>query len=381
MKKIILLIGLVAALFLIAACVPKEGKEEGALAGQASGQMGIVKSNVKTCTETDIGVEGTDKKGKLFTYTNECKTNTKVREYFCASYSGGRGNTAKNVVKNDYFCASSETCQNGACVGQEVCGNNVIEGDEACDGTDLGDPNLATCNAQMQDPAATGTVQCAADCTYDFSGCEMESEIPTTEVVEMLEEFCFDSVDNDNDGQINEGCVPYSCAGDTDPLNITIVSGTLTVTAATGEARVFNDYCSTSPPFINFQINETSCVAGGMTNNYKKVINLTNARPCPPAATCVGSISPEGPIPAACQTVIQVTPGSCDEIDTENSPTVGGSITHQNAIHADRCVAWSTSQINETTCSNMYGEYKVCPADTFCTDSDGGAGDTPAVCQ
>jgi len=193
MKNYLILSLLAFVALVMIACAP--GEE--AVAGQAyqPEMSGIVKSSVKSCTELDNGINGTDKQGKSFNFTNNCKTSTKVVEYFCATYSMGGGYGGKksskivtNVMSTQYSCASGEQCQGGMCIGQAVCGNNVIEGEEVCDGTDLGSPAFATCNAQLQDPAAKGTVQCAADCAdFDLSGCEIGEELEPVAVQKSLQ--------------------------------------------------------------------------------------------------------------------------------------------------------------------------------------------------
>lgn len=90
----------------------------------------------------------------------------------------------------------------------------------------------------------------------------------------------------------------------------------------------------------------------------------------------------------------------CTETDSGNDPTIGGATTAPSsaagqswATQADRCIVdrykWGGALefpanpllINETTCLNMQGLYFACPTGTTCSDPDGPAGDTPAVCQ
>src|SRR6266481_1844409 len=48
-----------------------------------------------------------------------------------------------------------------------TCGNGVVEGDEQCDGADL---DLEDCGTLCDNGA--GTLQCTAQCTFDFSRCD-----------------------------------------------------------------------------------------------------------------------------------------------------------------------------------------------------------------
>ncbi len=189
MKKILLLSLLAVAVLFIAACAP--GK---AVAGQAyGGGCSPVLQNVKSCTDAGTSVSGEKQNGQSFSYTDSCVSgNKKLREHTCQTVSSScpanmpAGQTcpppSTMVVRCTTSCPSNQCDSNTKqCVAPlPVCGNNVKEGTEACDGTDLGDSALATCNAQMRDITATGTVQCAADClNFDLSGCEAgeESEI------------------------------------------------------------------------------------------------------------------------------------------------------------------------------------------------------------
>ena len=54
-----------------------------------------------------------------------------------------------------------------------ICGNGAIDGSEPCDGADLGGKACADV-----DPAFTGTLACAADCSFDVSGCSVDPGAP-----------------------------------------------------------------------------------------------------------------------------------------------------------------------------------------------------------
>lgn len=53
---------------------------------------------------------------------------------------------------------------------EAVCGNGVVETGEACDASELGGADCASLNL------GTGALECAADCTFDVSGCSETAE-------------------------------------------------------------------------------------------------------------------------------------------------------------------------------------------------------------
>jgi hypothetical protein len=63
-----------------------------------------------------------------------------------------------------------------------VCGDGELGGDEACDGAELGGK---TC-VDVEDGFVGGELACAADCTFDVSGCEVDPEAPLVAINEVL---------------------------------------------------------------------------------------------------------------------------------------------------------------------------------------------------
>lgn len=193
MKKILLLSLLAIAVLFIAACAPKEGGEEGAIAGQAYGGAGGGSGSsveVKACADTGTSVTYTKLKGGDVTKADECAAGNKRKDYSCSTISGGTGKRKQSkTYLNTYTmpCGAGTTCSNGVCVAvaAAACGNNMKEGTEVCDGTDLGG---AGCNTQTKDPSATGTLKCYSDCTgFDTSLCvaKIQTGNGTMEIVQI----------------------------------------------------------------------------------------------------------------------------------------------------------------------------------------------------
>jgi hypothetical protein len=104
----------------------------------------------------------------------------------------------QDAVDND--CDGLVNCMDPQCqaagVCGEQCGNAMLEPAEECDGPDLGGQ---TCVSLGFDG---GMLSCAADCTFDASGCTSCMPAP---------EICDDGLDNDCDGATD--CADATCAG------------------------------------------------------------------------------------------------------------------------------------------------------------------------
>lgn len=96
-----------------------------------------------------------------------------------------------------------------ALAGKPVCGDGVVKGGESCDGSDL---DGGTCESLGYD---SGALACAADCSYDTSGCTTATAaVCGDDVVEDYEE-CDGSSDSACPGSCSAHCAcPSMAAGD-----------------------------------------------------------------------------------------------------------------------------------------------------------------------
>jgi hypothetical protein len=105
------------------------------------------------------------------------------------------------------------------------CGNNVRVGDEACDGADLAGQS---CTSVGYD---SGTLSCAADCTFDVSGCVGVGPVCPNDVAEGLEEC---------DG-VDRRAATCSTLGFADGILACTASCTFDPSGCTGAAPVCGD--------------------------------------------------------------------------------------------------------------------------------------------
>jgi len=79
----------------------------------------------------------------------------------------GTGPTATGLTPTPALTPTSALTPTPIATASAVCGNGVVEGDEQCDGADL---DLEDCGTLCDNGA--GTLQCTAQCTFDFSRCD-----------------------------------------------------------------------------------------------------------------------------------------------------------------------------------------------------------------
>ena len=92
----------------------------------------------------------------------------------CASYTGNPASTGTIT------CAANCTLDGSQCTTpMPSCGDGFKEGLEQCDGTDLGNP-AQTCASYTGQPSATGMLFCNSNCTLDGSMCVIPQQPPGT---------------------------------------------------------------------------------------------------------------------------------------------------------------------------------------------------------
>ncbi len=108
-------------------------------------------------------------------------------------------------------------------------------------------------------------------------------------------ENCFLDIgynDENCNGQVDEGCSPYTCS-DNDEANDPLIGSIVTITSANGQTINFGDSC------INSElVNETVC---GPSSPYAPYYSHTSVRvDCPSGTTCSDPDSSTGSTPAVC---------------------------------------------------------------------------------
>lgn len=75
----------------------------------------------------------------------------------------GDGSSTTDPECGNGICEAGESA--ASCVADCACGNGIIDPGEDCDGAEL---DGASCGSEQR---GSGTLACAADCTFDYSGC------------------------------------------------------------------------------------------------------------------------------------------------------------------------------------------------------------------
>ncbi len=163
--KWVIFTGLLAALFLIAACAPKEGAEEGAIAGQAqygrmagggcstvSGQNIVCTTSADSITVSPITESQCISKGGSFDSAansictfplTACDGSTKRVTNSCTSRRAF-GRTIQQFSSCKMSCASGQSCSDGACVAPAAaaaayqCLGTIPENAHPCEGSEQG---------------------------------------------------------------------------------------------------------------------------------------------------------------------------------------------------------------------------------------------------
>lgn len=164
-----------------------------------------------------------------------------------------------------------------------------------------------SCNVEAyQCVEVAGGCSTDADCEENFfcnddGQCE---ELPTAPEgpegeTELAAEDCFDDLDNNGNGPINEGCAPYSCVEHTGAVgNPEVVN--VTVSSATGQTQDWSDGCADTSNMYTQKCRNMLALG-----SPAYALNLTINSECDVSQSeyydCFDSDGPDGTAPAECR--------------------------------------------------------------------------------
>ncbi len=181
-----------------------------------------------------------------------------------------------------------------SCGDREICDNLDNDADaqidEGCDddGDDYGDSYHYIVGTPAVCPNGGG------DCEDHPGSRSWSPSLSYSDINPGATEICIGWDDENCNGFRDEGCTPYTCSDD-DPENDPAFGGMVTITAASGLSRVYQDNCDRDG------INQSSCTASSTENDWRGLNILAGSRStCPSGTTCTDPDGPTGATPAVC---------------------------------------------------------------------------------
>lgn len=235
------------------------------------------------------------------TYTDFCLNDTVLTEHYC--YSSGSGSVEVRAInKTCITLGVNYICQDGGCILNTTAANQVSQ-ELVCDNLDNNNNGQVDegCDVDNDDYCSSSNgyttvgnpVVCpngGGDCADALGGIDALKNPGASE-------NCFNSVDDNCNGQYNEGC-GYTCS-DTDPTNDATIGGTVTITASDGQTYVFSDGCSSG------KIQQVNCDSS--ISFYPTLSNFVFVKNnCPAGTSCVDPDGSSNPVygtglqPAVC---------------------------------------------------------------------------------
>lgn len=387
-------------------CTDSDGSDgDHFIRGTVSGTLGVsmlgigVRGDVVEVTDACVGGsvrEWTCDAGTNYVTSTlaECHGTYGCQDGVCVSLCGNGvvddGESCTSCAA-DVRCAAGQTCIDRACVTPpEICdgtdnnANSVI--DEGCD-----DDNDGFCDASMTFTPISGTSTCGGGgtvinsncCWYGGGDCNdtADSTRPRTGIEgnDIGLYACRNTIDDDCDGIVNDGCPETLCNDIDDDADGTIDGGC---------DDDGDDYCDSALTTVG---TPTVCPNGG-----GDCADWSSDRNPRASQVCFTSTDTncDGNYHDGC------APYACSDSDPSNDPALGGAITitaangetynyTYNPSSSDRCI--NAASINQSGCAaassstSWWGLYAMaqtmsCPAGTTCSDSDG-YGSVGAVCS